>query len=743
MDSDSESQDSDDGRRFRFEATRKDSVAPIDTADRTKTPKKKSKHKSSHCESSRHYRTDRKERSKHESGRNTDDKDLRYSVKYSKHESRSSRQEDGRNSYKDYRTESGDISAGSAANDKGYKNSNESDMREKVSRDSKRQSDRDRSAHQMQRSREHSYERNHHNERASSDKHRSRHHERHKHHSRDRSRDRSHQSSRLIKSSNGDYRSREDQGRHDASKKTLVKENKSQNSRDYPKNVERHRSYSEARLNENIKKDTSIEIQDCKDLDLSQFDVLSETGENVSDCRDSGSRTSSPCPRKTKLKRHDSEDRSENHARTKRENDGDEASGGKRREQLKVKRRNYDPASGSINNNPSAVSDSLFSSASSATFLVTRETRMDSARKKASEHYEEERMMINPDSGECSNLEEKYSQCLDSLDEPRLLEKDTKETESVYGPFLPPKFTSNTDIADGDKPEKSSSSNLDENKIDDDGKSASFIGPCLLPQLNDDHQNGKREDAEDAVTLAMETDNVFGPALPPHLLQRQQNENDSRDKIIGPVLPDTMKSHKEASTESSDDDCAIGPLPVDHPALKNNRVHEQLDLRAQRIRHEGLEETDLGNKREEWMTELPPAQAATLGLGPRKFRLRDGPDMSDRSCWTDTPAQKAQKQKDSEAKRLRESDTEHVKEFHKKEANEKRKSEKSLLEMHQSKIAKKKKKEEKEAKRIGISMRRPFDRDIDLQVNKFDQAQKKTILRKAQLLDDRFSRGQI
>lgn len=46
------------------------------------------------------------------------------------------------------------------------------------------------------------------------------------------------------------------------------------------------------------------------------------------------------------------------------------------------------------------------------------------------------------------------------------------------------------------------------------------------------------------------------------------------------------------------------------------------------------------------MTELPSAQAASLGLGPRKFRLRDGPDMSDRSCWTDTPAQKAQKQKD-------------------------------------------------------------------------------------------------
>ena len=55
---------------------------------------------------------------------------------------------------------------------------------------------------------------------------------------------------------------------------------------------------------------------------------------------------------------------------------------------------------------------------------------------------------------------------------------------------------------------------------------------------------------------------------------------------------------------------------------------------------------DIGNKREEWMTELPSAQAANLGLGPRKFKLRDGPDMSDRSCWTDTPAQKARKQMD-------------------------------------------------------------------------------------------------
>lgn len=38
--------------------------------------------------------------------------------------------------------------------------------------------------------------------------------------------------------------------------------------------------------------------------------------------------------------------------------------------------------------------------------------------------------------------------------------------------------------------------------------------------------------------------------------------------------------------------------------------------------------------------------------------------------------------------------------------------------------------------------RRPFDRDVDLKVNRFDEAQKKAILKKAQLLDNRFSSGE-
>lgn len=45
-------------------------------------------------------------------------------------------------------------------------------------------------------------------------------------------------------------------------------------------------------------------------------------------------------------------------------------------------------------------------------------------------------------------------------------------------------------------------------------------------------------------------------------------------------------------------------------------------------------------------------------------------------------------------------------------------------------------KEEEEKKE-----RRPFSRDVDLQVNRFDEAQKKSIIKKAQDLNTRFSRG--
>ncbi|EZA54276.1 hypothetical protein DMN91_006545 [Ooceraea biroi] len=719
MDSDSASQDSDDGRRFRFETTRKDSVASIDTME---SLRKESKHKSQ-CENSKHYR-EKKERSKNESGRKMDHKDFGHSVKHSKHESRSSKQENSR-----------DASTESASNDRDSKNFSGDDTWER-SRDSKWQTGRNRS--QSQRSRERSYDRNHHD-----DRHRSRCHERYKHRSRDGSRDRSHQSSR-IKSSNSDHWSRDDHGsrRHDSLKKTSVKENRSQNFKDHfsPKNVEQTRSYNNAHSSINLERNPSVK-RDIQDSNLSQFDVF-ETDENASGNRNSRSPTLSLRSRNTKLKlkRHDSKTEVGNSTKRTREDD-DETSKMEQREELnEVKRRN-DTRSGSNNNIPSTISDSSLNAALSATLPITKEIWKENLEGENSGYCEQEKTIAYTNTSKCPSLEERYPRCLNvSSDDTQLLEKDAKRM--VYGPLLPPGFL--PDTFDSDKFEEISTVH-DEN-IDENDKS-DLIGPRLSPRLNEE------EESNIAKTIATSTakGNVtFGPALPPHLLQQQCRDN-SQNEIIGPVLPTTAKLCEKDSGASSesDNDCAIGPLPMDHPALRNNRVYEQLNLRAQKIRDERcLETIDVKNQREEWMTDLPPVQAANLGLGPRKFKLRDGPDISDRSCWTDTPAQKAQKQKSLEAKVYNnaiESDTKYNVKDSLKESTRQHKGkerEKSLLEMHQKKVAKRKKNEEEEAKRTGISTRRPFDRNTDLQI-RFDQAQKKTVLLKARLLDDRFSRGQI
>lgn len=98
------------------------------------------------------------------------------------------------------------------------------------------------------------------------------------------------------------------------------------------------------------------------------------------------------------------------------------------------------------------------------------------------------------------------------------------------------------------------------------------------------------------------------------------------------------------------------------------------------------------------MLELPPEKAANLGLGARQFRKREGPDMSNRSEWTDTPSDKQRKVlepkiadvSDMDALKLiaiqnRDDQMEKL-----AESSGKRKPY-SLLEMHQEKLKKQKK----------------------------------------------------
>ncbi|CAG9782890.1 unnamed protein product [Diatraea saccharalis] len=262
-----------------------------------------------------------------------------------------------------------------------------------------------------------------------------------------------------------------------------------------------------------------------------------------------------------------------------------------------------------------------------------------------------------------------------------------------------------------------------------------ICGPALPPHLEKRHRGSTSPVIE-------------GPALPPHL---------QKSKHIGPSIPDDMRkmlSETDSKYESPDEEDGIGPLPAGSEekwSEAHQRLEERaLDMKIRKLDGHTLQKSDI-KTREEWMLKLPEGKAKYLGLEARSFRAKEGPDMSDRSSWTDTPEDKARKsagiqkeedmdaalRKDARARQIANRDDEQEDAIRKHKKKHKR--EESLLEMHEKKIKKKKKKEEKDESK---SERRPFSRDVDLQVNRFDEAQKKSIIKKAQGLDSRFSRGE-
>ncbi|KAJ8734883.1 hypothetical protein PYW08_014133 [Mythimna loreyi] len=273
----------------------------------------------------------------------------------------------------------------------------------------------------------------------------------------------------------------------------------------------------------------------------------------------------------------------------------------------------------------------------------------------------------------------------------------------------------------------------------DDKTAPDVCGPALPPHLEKRYERSASPDIE-------------GPALPAHLKRNPKN--------IGPSIPDDMRKvlaerEREAiNYASSDEDLGIGPLPAGSEE-KWSDAHRRLEERALDIKIRNLDgqsDTSKVKSREQWMLELPEGKAKIIGLEARSFRAKEGPDMSDRSSWTDTPEEKARKkaglakEEDAEMTLKREARMRHIatrdeeQESAVKKHKKKHKREESLLDMHQKKLKKKKKKEEKEDG--GKKERRPFSRDVDLQVNRFDEAQKKSIIKKAQDLDGRFSRGE-
>lgn len=186
------------------------------------------------------------------------------------------------------------------------------------------------------------------------------------------------------------------------------------------------------------------------------------------------------------------------------------------------------------------------------------------------------------------------------------------------------------------------------------------------------------------------------------------------------------------------------------PGVTNTALEQRaLELKLGKVTKSEFKEAQQEKAREEWMIELPQVKTVTdLGLGARQFLTKERPDFSDRSSWTNVPQDRKEKSSKMSAevdfkkqqevelqKKLFKEHDEHQEKVA-KEHKKKHKRNKSLLELHQDKLNKAKKEKEDEPK-----SRRPFDRNVDLQANRFDEAQKKAVIKKAQLLDSRFSSG--
>uniref|UniRef100_A0A2K5HYA8 GPALPP motifs-containing protein 1 n=1 Tax=Colobus angolensis palliatus TaxID=336983 RepID=A0A2K5HYA8_COLAP len=282
-------------------------------------------------------------------------------------------------------------------------------------------------------------------------------------------------------------------------------------------------------------------------------------------------------------------------------------------------------------------------------------------------------------------------------------EDEERDPSPVAGPALPPNYkSSSSDSSDSDEDSSSLYEEGNQESEEDD------TGPTARKQRKNPDKNDDDDD-----------DGFFGPALPPGF--KKQDDSPPRP-IIGPALPpgfikSTQKSDKgrddpgQQETDSSEDEDIIGPMPAKGPV--NYNVTTEFEKRAERMKEKLTKGEDDSSKpivRESWMTELPP-EMKDFGLGPRTFKRRADDTSGDRSIWTDTPADRERKAKES-------------------------KRSESLMDIHHKKL-KSKAAEDKNKPQERI----PFDRDKDLKVNRFDEAQKKALIKKSRELNTRFSHG--
>lgn len=290
----------------------------------------------------------------------------------------------------------------------------------------------------------------------------------------------------------------------------------------------------------------------------------------------------------------------------------------------------------------------------------------------------------------------------------------TTQNDTVIGPVLPPGFKPSAPKDAGSSSEESSASSNEDSR--------DLYGPSLPPGF------GKQD--------------IIGPVLPPGFAS--SSSSSSSQSFIGPAIPPGFSKTPPAEFPEDDDssDSYIGPKPSEAVGddYKGNEAALDFDRRATKMKRR-LEGKDQDDEpcREEWMTELPDNLGLRIGLGPRTFRKNMEDPKSDRSIWTDTPADKA-KRTEKKAKKDEEPSC-NLKHSKKEEEiaqqltkyNKEKRAE-SLLDIHR-------KKRKVEQSKVVVQERREFSREEDLKISHIDAKANKALINKAALLNTKFAAG--
>lgn len=285
-----------------------------------------------------------------------------------------------------------------------------------------------------------------------------------------------------------------------------------------------------------------------------------------------------------------------------------------------------------------------------------------------------------------------------------------------------------------------------------------MIGPAIPSHLKRDN----KDDSTDLLRQASKnpssptSNNVIGPSLPEASVKTQAAA--VARKRIGPLLPPEIQRaqykppcpNKQPEQESSDDEL-IGPLPPSTNDLKVSALDSKLAEICHRAQPEKKNENTA--KRGDWMTILPEARSAgdPLKTIARQFKRSNAPENDgDRSLWTETPEQRAERLRGNSSKS---SQQDMYRNYPNKRAAEQEASisdsidiynmnnrSKSLMELHQESLSKKRVKKGSQNDPDHPSNNK-FDRERDMSIKTLDPRRQHEMLKNAGSLSDRFARG--